>query len=144
MYSQGKHSNHMTKKKPATRLFDSSVIAILSYDISAPYEFRDLKKAELTKRDFNDIEIQLSKCVSEYNHTHKFSNINLRNYKRQYIAVTNAKGEKEVWVNCFCEIENDNWKKEIEVVFDGGDCYFDLKINLSTKKYYDLMVNGVA
>jgi hypothetical protein len=25
------------------------------------------------------------------------------NYRKQLIAVTNKKGEKEVWVNCFCD-----------------------------------------
>jgi hypothetical protein len=29
-------------------------------------------------------------------------------------------------------------------VEDGGNCYFNFKINLITKKYFDLGVNGVA
>jgi hypothetical protein len=59
--------------------------------------------------------------------------------------VTNKKGEKEVWVNCFCDTWNSNrWKTEILFVEDGGNCYFNFRINLATKKYHDLGVNGEA
>lgn len=65
------------------------------------------------------------------------------NYRKQLIAVTNKTGEKEVWVNCFCNTwDNDRWKTEMMLVADGGNCYFNFKINLTTKKYYDLGVNG--
>ena len=30
------------------------------------------------------------------------------------------------------------------IVDDGGNCYFNFKINLTTKKFYDLRVNGEA
>jgi len=70
--------------------------------------------------------------------------IDLKKYKRQYIAVINSKGEKEVWVNCFCDTWKKNWRKELIFVLDGGNCYFNLKINLTKGEYYDLMVNGDA
>ena len=56
--------------------------------------------------------------------------------------MVNNKGEKVIWINCFCNDCNKNWKKEIIIVKDGGDCYFNLKINLMTKKYYDFLING--
>jgi hypothetical protein len=38
--------------------------------------------------------------------------------QKQLIAATNNKGEKEVWVNCFCRIY---------LVEDGGNCFFILR-----------------
>ena len=71
--------------------------------------------------------------------------IDLRKYYRQYIVTKNKKGEKEVWVNCFCSIQNmDYWKKQVVFVMDGGNCFFNLKINLSRKSYSDFEVNGEA
>jgi hypothetical protein len=66
-------------------------------------------------------------------------------YKRQYVPYINPNGEKAVWINCFCSShDNSDWRKELVFVLDGGNCYFNLKINLKTRKYYDLMVNGDA
>jgi hypothetical protein len=71
----------------------------------------------------------------------------MKNYKKQYIAVTNAKGEKEVWVNCFCKsiektIEFKDWKDYVIRVYDGGSCFFNLKLNLDHKNHYDLRINS--
>ena len=71
--------------------------------------------------------------------------INLANYKRQLVAVTNAKGEKTVWINCFCRDDNQaSWRQHIVSVDDGGNCYFNIKLNLTRRTWYDMMVNGVA
>jgi hypothetical protein len=37
-----------------------------------------------------------------------------------------------------------DWRKELFDVMDGGNCFFELKINLTSGKYYDLNVNGDA
>lgn len=72
--------------------------------------------------------------------------ITLQKYKRQFIPVINANGEKEVWVNCFRseDIDHSYWRKTVVFVNDGGNYYFNVKINLATKKYYALRVNGVG
>ncbi len=140
---------------------DSSVIAILQFDTAHFWEFKNCKSTELSIKDLSKIEIILRKCIKEYNPAHEKqyneiklkkpeSDINIKNfiidlarYKRQYIAVINSIGEKEVWINCFCGTSK-NWEKEIIVVYDGGNCYFNLKINLTRNQYYDLEVNGDA
>jgi hypothetical protein len=43
----------------------------------------------------------------------------------------NSKGEKEVWINCFCRDGERDWRKNLVFVKDGGNCYFNLKVNLS-------------
>lgn len=72
----------------------------------------------------------------------------LNGYTRQYVGVITPKGEKIIWINCFYSSNPDkdysNWKKEPVMVLDGGANYFSIKINLTTKDYYDFWVNGDA
>ncbi len=64
-------------------------------------------------------------------------------YYQQFVPVTNQKGEKEVWVNCFCSKHGQlNWKENIVGMLDGGNCYFQLKINLTQKLVYYFRVNS--
>jgi hypothetical protein len=141
---------------------DSSIISILPYDTTLYWIFKDCNKTELSTLELEDIENIIMKCIDEYNSEQEkqFTEINnvhpeykfekkdfiidLKRYKRQYIAVTNKIGEKEVWINFFCETMKMNWKEDIVVVMDGGNCFFNLKINMTTKKYFDLTVNGAA
>ena len=37
-----------------------------------------------------------------------------------------------------------DWKKYSIFIKDGGNCYFNLKINLATRQYYELRVNVEA
>ena len=141
---------------------DNSIFAVLPYNSSEHWIFNNCKNAQLNDNEYIIIESLLEKCVTEYNFesekrfneiTKKYPNykfnknnyiIDLKEYKRQYIAVTNDKGEKEVWINCFCDNFDSNWKKVLMLVDDGGKCFFNLKINLTTGKYYDFRVNGLA
>ncbi|TDO20945.1 hypothetical protein [Pedobacter duraquae] len=121
------------------------------------------KNIQLTKNDLSIIDQQIKIAVSNYNvereqylkkirledpkTTIKREDlfIDLKNYKRQYVAHINAKKQKEVWVNCFCSNEgNDEWKSKIIEVRDGGKCYFNLRIIIEQKSYYEFMVNGKA
>lgn len=147
--------NHLDINK-----IDTSRIAILPFDTTEQGLFKDSKPTDLTSDDLQKIEAILSKCINDYNpeQEKQFENINkkhpeyklnkknfiidLTRYNKQYVATINAKGEKEVWINCFCRTWDSNWKKELIIVEDGGNCYFNLKINLTTGQYYDLMVNG--
>jgi len=140
--------------------FDTSVIAILPYDATDSWLFKNGRPAIITNKDLATIETTLIECLKVYNAEeqkwyekvnvqhpeYKFDKsyfvINLARHKRQYVAFINEEGEKEVWVNCFCDMWGENWRKEIIQVDDGGNCYFNLKINLTTGKYYDLIANG--
>jgi hypothetical protein len=71
--------------------------------------------------------------------------IELHEYGRQYMAVTSDKGQKMVYVNCVCDpTEFDYRETELIQVDDGGNCYFNFKVNLTTKRLFDFMENGVA
>jgi hypothetical protein len=149
-------------KSKNTCAFDTSVVVILPFDTIQYWVFKGCKPSDLSNNDLKKIKTILDKCISDYNsgQEKQFKELNekhseyklnkqnfiidLTGYKRQYVGVLNTKGEKEVWVNCFCETRNQDWKKNIIFVKDGGNCYFNLKINLTTDKYYELIVNGDA
>lgn len=66
-------------------------------------------------------------------------------FKRQYVPIINEQGEKEIWINFFCDDwGNEDWKNELMEVDDGGNCYFNLKVNITKKSYSELYINGYA
>jgi hypothetical protein len=128
-------------------------------------DFTGYIPAELNAADFLIIEDKLNEFATQYNLEaerraqewikrvpalkHRKANpvMKLLNYKRQYVCGVDAKGDKIIWVNCFCNDCKEcssYWKKQLVFVMDGGACYFNLKINLTKKIRYDVMVNGIA
>ena len=148
--SQNKKINQTTKSKSVQ--VDTSKMAIIQFDKKGNYPFdNSFNPTTLTQDDISTIDSLFIACVTEYNNSldkdHKEWSIDLKKYSyyKQIIAVTNKNGDKEVWVNCFCHTwDNNNWKKDILMVHDGGNCYFNFKVNLATKKFYVLSVNGEA
>ena len=131
--------------------FDTSKIAILPFHKNDSWVFqKNCIPAKLIQADLTMIQKLLIGCIDEYNRSVRSNRIDFtidlkqHNYKMQIVAVINSRGEKEVWVNCFCEVSDDKWKKNVLLVFDGGSCFFHLKMNLTTNKFFDLAVNGVA
>ena len=130
--------------------FDTSKTAILQFVPNVIHFNKTYKPVTYTQNDIFLVESLLIECVNHFNKSlrknFKSASIDLqkRNYLKQLIFVKNKKGEKEVWVNCFCETSDDNWKTDIVEVFDGGNCFFNFKINLATKKFYSLRINGEA
>lgn len=99
---------------------DTSVITILPIEATLDWVFKSGKSTDLTSEDLLTIETILKRTIDEYNckQERQFKEtsgkhpeyklykkdfiIDLPRYKRQYIAIINSKGEKEVWINCFC------------------------------------------
>ncbi len=147
-----KKSTDETHQKQSSSLsFDTSKTAIIEFNKKSRYPFDStFKAATLTQSELQLVDTFLLACVTDYNNSldkeHKQWSIDLknRNYRKQLIVATNKDGQKEIWVNCFCRVDNDKWKTRMFGVEDGGNCYFSFKINLTTKKYFDLGVNGVG
>lgn len=155
----------------SAQLIDSNY-AVLSFEKVSPSYFPSgSKNAILSKFDIEQIEELMEVSLNEYNKNElkrynelkkvrpdiKQSSflIDLKHYKRQFVCAIDPKGDKIVWINCLCfgddmnswiygdEVDpRYNWKTNILVVQDGGNCYFNIKINLTKRKSYDLMVNG--
>jgi hypothetical protein len=154
-------SDNLAKSKILS--VDYSKIAVLPNDTSDFWIFPTGSPLILTKDDFQDIEQLLDSTIDSYNTKQqinylkmiaKYPNLNvdrdqfvikLPNYKRQYIAIINRNGEKEVCLNFFCKsFQDDKWKTQWIEVMDGGNCFFHLKINLTRRFIYNFSVNGVA
>ncbi|WP_041301288.1 hypothetical protein [Lacinutrix sp. 5H-3-7-4] len=88
----------------------------------------------------------------------KFSfikNPKITNYNKlykQYVPYYNKDNERIILVNTFCRIPGsptkDNfdelfdWKNYYLIIDDGGACFWNIKINIDTKKAFDLNING--
>jgi hypothetical protein len=136
---------------------------ILEFESNWHWIFKNAQPTELSQVELNEvddlIDIAIKKNNEQQNEYLKKHNaeypkiqwtetgfeLNLnKGYHRQYVSVIDSNGEKIVWVNFFCSTFNDNWKKELVMVHDGGNCFFNIKINLTRKTYSDLRINGYA
>jgi hypothetical protein len=67
----------------------------------------------------------------------------LPTYKRQYWGV--LENEKRVIsANFFCDAFHYDWKNQMVMVLDGGDCYFQIQYDVDTVTFFDMYVNGSA
>jgi len=140
-----------------------SEYVILPFDASWYWIFKGVKQTELSKSELMEIEKIIESAVEENNkqqndelikHNNTYPDnqltktgyeLKLEGFKRQYVPVINEKGEREIWVNFFCDDwGSKNWKSGLIRVKDGGNCYFNLKVNLETKTYSELSINGYA
>jgi hypothetical protein len=92
--------------------------------------------AKLGQKELINLNKILNKAIEKYNENEILENqINLTEYKRQYIAIYNWKGEKEVYVYCFNKyileyknkenLKNEHWKNNIFYGIDGGKNKFN-------------------
>jgi hypothetical protein len=69
----------------------------------------------------------------------------LNKYARQYVGFLNEKGEKIIWINAVWQTKvPDYFNDEIVFVLDGCSYYWNVEVNLSTKKVSHLMINGIG
>lgn len=140
---------------------DTSQYSILRYDSLSEFYFNNeifpkhSKITSLDKIEIEEIENLLKNCFDEYNTKKEIEYkeylkldstlskdrflIKLSSYYRQYVPVLTDKKEKLVYVNCFCSLD-DEWRKVLVTAHDLGKCYFQVKINITKSKYYDLFV----
>ena len=113
----------------------------------------------LSTAELGVVKALLTKCIKDYNdqmkdgfkkrgekkrHARMYQIMNLSNYKVQIVPYINEKGEKEVWINGFCDNFSANWRTEIVQVFDGGNCYFRVRLNISNNSCMTVGTNGYA
>jgi hypothetical protein len=139
-------SKDIIKKKDELH-YDTSRTTIIMLSSKNRWAFdTSYKQGFLTQAELNSVDSILVACVTNYNNKrdrnyyHKIDLSNL-NYRKQLIVLVNMEGKKEIYVNCFCKIDDDSWKTEYFRVYDGGNCFFNFKINVAERQYFDLQVN---
>ena len=114
---------------------------------------------ELSNSEFIKTEKLMTKAIEDYNlrvkegfkkrgekkkHAKRYQIMDLEEYKIQYVPYLNANGQKEVWINGFCNDFESDWKNQILSVFDGGNCFFTIRLNLETGECLEIGTNGYA
>jgi hypothetical protein len=142
---------------------DSFDFNIIEYDASYRYIFPEtFQTTDLTRKEIEQCEALLKLFIAEYNveATNKFDEmskkypkmrfkkedftIDLNEYGRQYMGAI-SEHQKFVYVNCFCEPNKfDTPDKQLVQVDDGGNCFFNFKVDLKNRKIFDFIENGVA
>jgi hypothetical protein len=129
--------------------YDTSKIAIIPFVVKNFYGELDNSNvpSTLTQDDLSALEKIFLQSIVEHDSSLNgkkafYIDLDHWNYRRQYICYLNKEGEKIVYANCFCATFNPDWHKFMVIVDDGGKCFFSVKINLTTGKYFDFFVNG--
>lgn len=112
----------------------------------AIFDDKTERKIKLSQSELKIVQEYLIKAVNDYNEKQeKKYRLDLKNYFRQYSVSTDSNGEKIVNVFCFCEhSDDDSWRNERLAVSDGGDCFFNVKINITKPHHDQLKTHGIA
>jgi hypothetical protein len=146
------------------RVIDSLDVHVINFDSSYYYLFpKSFTTVYLSDKEIVECENLLRLYIVDYNAeaTKKFEEvkrkypnvkfsisdftIDLSKYGRQYMSVVSDLGERVVYVNCFCDPTEFSYRdKELVQVEDGGNCFFNFRVNLKKNRIFDFMENGVA
>ena len=104
--------------------------AIIEYNPNEKFpKFESAQATNLTYEEIKKLEFIIMPKIQKNLKKHK--------YFRQYIAAINSSGEKFVWINFFCiEYYEASHETFIMEAADGGDCFFEVKVNLTKKDCY--------
>jgi hypothetical protein len=73
-------------------------------------------------------------------------NTSIENYDefyKQVYGLINKNADKIIFLNCFCNVENNEfWKEHTVSVKGGGKCYFSIKVNMTDHKLFDFWINA--
>lgn len=110
---------------------------------------RNYKSYTPTAAEIDQAEELLSQCFAKQvsGTVNRFNGKKLEDYNRQFLGGITESGEKVIWINCLCKREDaafKDWKTRLIIVADGGNCFFNVKVNINKQVYYDLMINGNA
>jgi len=129
-----------------TNTFDVAIFPANYIDLIPGKRFTPTRK-EIDKAEFillTDLKKLNKDLINQSSNTiiHK----NLTKYKRQYFGYIDKKGDRILLINCFWSRDNDdyNWLQSRVVIFDGGSYYWNVKLNLTKEKLFDLDINGEA
>jgi hypothetical protein len=98
-----------------------------------------MTRTTLSDEEIPRVKALIKKAVDQYN-AEPTTPIDLTGFRYQFVPLKNEKGEKEVWANCFCSYYMGEWKTELVFVFAGGNCFFDVYVNLTQNTFDGIAV----
>ncbi|RXK62677.1 hypothetical protein ESA94_06680 [Lacibacter luteus] len=129
-------------------LSDTLSVVILPFTTARNPFATKFKPAIRPKIDYCLIEELLTKAIHTIYKDHLLSKRTMwieeimTSYKKLLIFATDNNAQSFVWINCLCKTQGDYWRSHIPLIFDGGPCYFNLKLNLTTREYFDFSINS--
>jgi hypothetical protein len=112
-----------------------------------------------TQNQLIEIDSMVIKAIRNKNTVH-YKHLkpgNLKDYYRQYVCYIASNGDSLIYINALWKIgleppsENNitkserwDWQHYMIYVKDGGDSFWNLRINFSKKKYLELNINGLT
>ncbi|WP_155832921.1 hypothetical protein [Hymenobacter swuensis] len=110
------------------------------------------RPSTLTDKEISQVYALVQKAIAEYNASDTYKGeyrganepIDIASYRLQLIPGISVVGEKIIWVQGFCSDMHTDWKTTRLQVYDGGNCYIRVDINLSRKKWSRLTTGGEA
>jgi hypothetical protein len=135
-------------------LNDSAVLG----NVSMIYQLSNISSFELANSELDELlsltrsfikqtNQELKSRSDEYggwNNAKRYKIKNLGTYIVQIVPYLNEQGEKEVWINGFCNDIGPFWRNQLVLVLDGGNCYFNMRINLTKRTLLSAGTNGYA
>lgn len=154
--SVNKTNNDMNKSdsvkikesQPKWFSFTESNYTLLDAPEKMEYEFgKNYKKWTPGAGDISKTEKLLYGCYEQEcrGTANRLLNRKLDDYNYQLMGALMDNGEKVIWINALCKKEESSmadWKKRLVVVADGGNCFFNIQVNITRDVWGLLMVNG--
>ena len=103
-----------------------------------------------TKEDIIRIEKILKDSIGSVLKKQRYSSTSinrntLKKYKRQYVGFITKNGDIVIYIAFLKDIENvDELSKDIVVVYDGGETYWEIFVNLKKNTLYGVRINGIS
>lgn len=145
--------------------------SVFELDTAAVWAWRvnGTKASAITAEELVKLDSVLKVCIAENSSSSRISahgrDIGRYDFAKQVVPFENDNGERSAWVNCHClqSINSENagiqrrkyrnsgahdpfhfdWTNGVVVVYDGGNCYWNVLVNLKTLTYSNLYVNGI-
>lgn len=98
----------------------------------------DIIQAEKIVRDSIDNYLKREKI-----YTHSIKQNKLKKYKRQYVGFKTLNGDIVIYIAFLKDVDNkDKLSKDIAVVYDGGETYWRIFVNLKKNILFGIHING--
>lgn len=53
-------------------------------------------------------------------------------------------GKRKIFVSASCELPGDEWRHRLQIITDGGECFWQAYFDPTTRKFSNLSINGRA
>lgn len=96
------------------------------------------------KSDIRELESRIeAAAASSRSPSHGPKPESLQGYVRQYGGIIEG-GERKIYVNGLCQVDDDSWMSRPMIVLDGGNCYFEAIYNVEDHTFERFQFNGDA